>query len=200
MQPRIAPLSDQPLGEVLESLSARTPGPGAGSAAALACAVAASLVEMAARFDVAAPAPRERAASARGLRERALAVADAERDAYAPVLEALALPADAPERATRVASALSAASEGPLTIAAIAAEITGLAAGAARDGNRHLIGEAAAAAELADGACRAAADLVAINLQDAAADARRTQVAELVSATARALETVSARVAELSEN
>ncbi|MFZ0039674.1 MAG: cyclodeaminase/cyclohydrolase family protein, partial [Solirubrobacteraceae bacterium] len=164
MQPRAAPLADLPVQEVLERLAARTPGPGAGTAAALTCTLAASLVEMAARFDSSVMA-EARVVRASALRERALLLAEQECSSYEPVLDALAMPADNPQREQRLAAARSSASTTPLAIAGVAAQLATLAAESAQSGSEHLIGEAVAAAEIADGACRAAAHLVRINLQ-----------------------------------
>jgi 2-polyprenyl-6-methoxyphenol hydroxylase-like FAD-dependent oxidoreductase len=79
------------------------PAPGGGSSAACACAIAASLVEMAAAFS---PEYEETARRAAGLRARALELAEIELHAYEPVLEALRLPRDDPERAMRSRGAL----------------------------------------------------------------------------------------------
>jgi formiminotetrahydrofolate cyclodeaminase len=147
-------------------------------------AFAAALVEMSAAF-----APGEDlgtlAARARASRERLVALAEAELTAYAPVLEALRLPASDPSRDERRRAAVSAAAETPLEIARASAEIAALAVEVSTAGSRHLVGDALAAAELAQASCRAAARLVEINLQDAAAstgsdeDPRMEEVREL---------------------
>jgi formiminotetrahydrofolate cyclodeaminase len=194
MQPPATGLDDLPLSEVLERLAARTPGPGAGSASALSCALAAGLIEMACRFDSSVMA-QGRLARATALRERALALADQEHDSYQPVLDALAMDAEDPQRENRLAAARSAASSSPLAIAGVGAQLAGIAAECAESGNEHLIGEAVAAAELADGACRAAAHLVRLNLRESPGDPRRTEVSGLVQSAARALEEAFASAA-----
>ena len=71
-----------------------------------------------------------------------------------------------------------------------------LAAESAMQGNPALIGDAVTAAELADGATRAAAHLVRMNLADSPGDPRRTEVTAWVNAAAEALEEAFAAAAE----
>ena len=135
---------------------------------------------MAAAFSPDREAQANRAAE---LRARALELADVELHAYEPVLEALRLPREDPERAGRVNSARATASASPLEVAGIGAELAELAAELARMGNRNLAGDAIAGALLAEAATQAAARLVAINLTDgpvvveAASLARRARAA-----------------------
>ena len=195
METEAAPLAHQPMAAVLELLAARTPGPGAGSAAALACSLAAGLVEMAARFDDSLLA-QARLVRAGALRERAVELSEREVTSYGPVLEALAMDRDHPQRETRLAAARAAAATTPLAIASIGAQLAALAAESAVNGPELLIGEAVVAAELADGATRAAAHLVRLNLSDSPGDPRRTEATGLVSAAADALEQAFARASE----
>jgi formiminotetrahydrofolate cyclodeaminase len=116
-------------------------------------------------------------------RAEALALAQQDLRAYEPVLRATRLPAGDPERAGRIAAALSEAAEPPLAVARAAAELAELAAAAARGGSRQLAGDARAGLALAEGACRAAVGLVRANLAAAPGDAR---LAELDALTARA--------------
>ena len=152
----------------LAAVAERTPAPGGGAGAAAGCALGAALAEMAARF----AGREEDAARAAELRAEALRLGEADLTAYAPVLEALRLPADDPERPERVAAAKSAAAEVPLAVAEAAADVAELARALARAGNRSLVGDALAGADIAAGACRAAARLVAINLAGARDDPR----------------------------
>jgi len=179
MESGTGPLSDLPLSQVLDRLADKTPAPGAGSTAALVCALAAALLEMAAAFDT-SPMGAACGVRAGALRDRALELAERERESYAPVLEALRLPTSDPERATRLASALAGASAAPLAIASMGAQLAGIAAETVDGVSDHLVGEAVVASELAEGACRAAARLVEINLAGVPADQRLTEVAGLV--------------------
>ena len=178
-------LNDLSLGEVLDRLAEKTPAPGAGSTAALVCSLAAALLEMTAAFDT-TPMGSACAVRAAALRDRALELADRELHSYEPVLRALRLPASDPERETRVASAMAAASTAPLAIASVGAQLAGIAAETVDGVSDQLVGEAVVASELAEGACRAAARLVEINLAGAAGDPRLTEVAGLVKAAAEA--------------
>jgi formiminotetrahydrofolate cyclodeaminase len=190
-----APLREQSLAEVLDQVADRSPGPGGGAVAALAVAFAAALVEMTATYDDSILA-QARSVRANALRTRMLEVAEIERDVYQPVLDAEAMDVDHPQRESRLASALAAASVPALTTASAGAQVAGLAAESATQGNPALIGDAVTAAELADGATRAAAHLVRMNLSDSPGDPRRTEVTGLVSAAAEALEDAFAAAAE----
>jgi methenyltetrahydrofolate cyclohydrolase len=100
------------------------------------------------------------------LRTRALQLAEIELHAYEPVLEALRLPRDDPERPARVSATQTEASKSPLEVARVGADVAELAADLARGGNPNLTGDAIAGALLAEAAAQAAARLVAINLTE----------------------------------
>src|SRR5215218_780492 len=107
-------LADRPLRELLDDVAAPTPAPGGGSSAAVACALAAGLLEMAVgvtrrREGDSGETPRwaQLAERAAALRAEASALAERELTAYAPVLEALRLPAADADRAERIDAALS---------------------------------------------------------------------------------------------
>ena len=163
----------------LDAVAERTPAPGGGAGAAVGCALGAALVEMAARF-AGLDAVVARAGE---LRARALALRDEDLVAYAPVLEALALPGDDPARAGRLRDASSAAAEPPLAIAEAAAEVAELGRTVAAEGRPALRGDALAGADLAAGAARAAARLVEINVPgDPRVERARAAVARATSA------------------
>jgi formiminotetrahydrofolate cyclodeaminase len=187
-----APLAELSLGEVLERVAARTPAPGAGSSLALTCALAAALAEMAARFDRSDGAAA-RIARAQDLRAWTLQLVETERHAYEPVLEALRLERSDPEREARIAAARATASGSPLNIARAGSELATLAAECAGLTSPHLLGEALAAARLAAGASRAAAELVQINLRDQTDDPRLSEAAELARGAEAALDEVAGR-------
>ena len=115
---------------LLEAFAARTPAPGGGAGAGVAAALGAALAEMGARF----AGFEEDARRAAELRALALELAEGDAAGYAPVLEALRLPADTPGRAERVRAALSAAADVPLALAEAAAEVAALARRVAADG------------------------------------------------------------------
>jgi formiminotetrahydrofolate cyclodeaminase len=171
-------LAELPLVELLERFAARTAAPGGGSAAATACGLAAALVEMAAAFGL-APEAEPIAQRASVLRHQALELGERDLRAYAPVLEALALPADAESRADRIAAARSDAAGPPLQVAAAAAELAALGAELARHGNPQLTGDAITGVLIAEAACRAAVELVELNLDLTAEDPRRREAGEL---------------------
>ncbi len=144
---------------------------------------------MAAGFEAGAADGSEAGRRAARLRERALELAERDEQSYAPVLEALRMPAGAPGRAEAVAAALSGAAATPFEIVELAADAARLAAGVAQRAGRHVIGDAAVAAVLSEAACRAAASLVEINLTGAA-DERPTRAAQLVADAGRARDQV----------
>ena len=91
-----------------------------------------------------------------------------------------------PGRAVAIAGAQSAAAEVPLRTATAAAEVAELAAELLQTGNPNLSGDAATGVLLADAACVAAANLVAINLAGHPGDARIAAAHALVARSARA--------------
>lgn len=190
--------ADRSVAELLDRIAAREPAPGGGSAAAWAAATAGALVQMAAAFGLSrADADRDRLSAvadrAAELRARELELAEQDERSYAPVLEAVRMEASDPARDARLAAALSAAAEVPLAVAAGAAELAELAGTMVRDGSPQLVGDATAAALLAEAATRAAVRLVELNLAQAPQDGRLHVAAEL-AARARA-----ARAAVLGE-
>lgn len=120
---------------------------------------------MVAGFGTGEPA-RELADAAGELHGRCTELAERDLESYAAVLNALARAAEDPDRPAALAGALSAACEVPLAIAQTARDTCALAARAADGASRWLAGDAATAAVLAHGACRAAAGLVEANLRN----------------------------------
>jgi methenyltetrahydrofolate cyclohydrolase len=152
-------LSGLPFGSLVDQIGERTPAPGGGTTSACACALGAALLEMAAAIEGRGEGERMRL-----LREHALELAERELSSYAPVLAARRLPADDPERATRIDDALTDASAVPLAIAEAASEVAELGAGIAAGSGRAVRGDALAGVLLAEAAAAAAAALVEINL------------------------------------
>ena len=163
--------ADQSLHDLLDEVAAQRPAPGGGCSAAWAGAFGAGLVEMAASFTLARPkyaGVHHRMADVRReakiLRRRLLELGEADAEAYEPVIAAMRMPERHPLRGSRLEAARSNAAEVPLETAEAAARVAELAAETARVGNVHLMGDSVTGATLAEGASRAAARLVEINL------------------------------------
>lgn len=168
-------LAELTVRDLTERLASRAPVPGGGSASALAGALGAALVEMVCELTVGKPeyedidpVARQIGAAAGELRVSMLAAAEDDAAAYLHVVAARRLPRDSEEeRAARKAAigeASVAATEVPLRVARLAAEVLDLAASIASIGNRNAVSDAGAAALLAAAAARGAALNVRINL------------------------------------
>jgi formiminotetrahydrofolate cyclodeaminase len=186
--------ADQSLNDLLDSVAAQKPAPGGGCSAAWAGALGAALVEMAASFTLARPkyaGVHHRMGDVRHdakvLRKRLLELAEADADAYEPVIAAMRMPERHPLRERRLEEAQSKAAEVPLETAEAAAVVAEQAAEAARVGNAHLTGDAITGALLAEAACRSAARLVEINLAGRV-DPRQARASEAVKRAAAARE------------
>jgi formiminotetrahydrofolate cyclodeaminase len=139
------------LEELLELLAAATPAPASGTAAALTGALAGGLAELAAGVS----GDDGAVAEARSLRNRLGALADDDAEAYTAFL------------ANRSEEARARIAEVPRAIAARAAEVAALGRRLAAEGKPSVVGDALAAVDLAEGAARAAARLVQLNVADA---------------------------------
>lgn len=185
--------------EFLSAVAARTPAPGGGASAAVVTALAAGLVGMAARYAGDAGDTHNETARwvelADDLRRRAAPLADADAEAYGRYLDATRMSGETdPDRRRRgVDAALSEATDVPVAISELAADVAGLAADLAANGNRRLRGDAATGGLLASAAATAASMLVAENLSRVGEDPRRARAA---GAAARA-EAAAAAVVEL---
>jgi len=158
---------DEDLGTFLGLVADRAPAPGGGAVAAVSLSLAAALVTMAARFTAAAGDPDPPVAvQAERLRLRAAELADIDAAAYGSVIAAYARsPAvDRDSRRDRIRSALQGATEIPLELTEIGAQITVLAASLVEHGNPNLRGDARTALLLAQSSVRSAAALVGINV------------------------------------
>jgi len=190
----VGAFADQSLHDVLDAVAAQRPAPGGGCSAAWAGAFGAGLVEMTASFTLARPkyaGVHHRMADVRRdakvLRRRLLELAEADAEVYEPVITAMRMPQQHPERAAKLEAAQSAAAEVPLEIAEACAHVAELAAEAARVGNLHLKGDSVTAAMLGEGSSRAAARLVEINLAGSG-DPRLDRAAEAIRRSAAARE------------
>ena len=159
---------------------------------AVAVALAAALTAMAARFSTEHLADADGLAGrAEGLRGEVVLLARADAVAYGRVLDANRAPRDVgeEERRQRIREALTEAADVPLSIAGIGAEVVGISARLAEEGNPNLRGDAVTAAVLAGAGVRAAATLVEINVSAGGADdGRLSRVAELRATAAAAQE------------
>jgi methenyltetrahydrofolate cyclohydrolase len=179
---------EQPLGRFLDLVASREPAPGGGASAAVTVALAAALTAMAARFSTGHLADAdELAGRADGLRGEVVVLARADAAAYGRVLDAYRTSRDDKEaRRREIWEALTEAADVPLSIAGIGAEVAGIAARLAEEGNPNLRGDAITAAVLAGAGVRAAATLVEINISAGGADDGRLSRAAELRATAAA--------------
>ena len=185
--------AELPLGCFLDMVASREPAPGGGASAAVAVALAAALSSMAARFSNEHLAETETlVGTAEELRGRVMPLARADAVAYGRVLDAYRSPRGDEEGChRRIREALSEAADVPLSIAEIGAEVSGIAARLAEEGNPNLRGDAVTAAALAGAGVRAAITLAEINVSAVGADdARLSRGRELLATAAAAQELV----------
>jgi formiminotetrahydrofolate cyclodeaminase len=176
-------LLEQSVDELLDAIGSGEPLPASGTTAALVAAMAAGLVAKVARVSKDWEEGQGVVAQARALRMRLTLLAQADTEAYGSALAAMRLPRELPQeqRDAIIGRSLERAADVPLAIADAAADVADLAAVAAANGKPRLVPDAVAAAELADGAARAAALLVGVNLATGDGDARTLLAAESVS-------------------
>lgn len=170
------------LEQLLDEVAAATPSPGGGACCGWAAALAAALIEMSAGVaeargvDVAASDRIARIRSrATDLRRQATELADRDRDSYGPVLTA-----QRSGDAAEVQLALARASDTPFALTVVAAELAVLAQEVLAAGRPSLEGDAVTALELARASCRAAGNLVMLNLKSLPTDPRRKEVQALL--------------------
>ena len=194
-----------PLQEFLAEVSTPEPMPGAGYCAAVTLSMAAGLVAMVAtssrgEWGEAGGA----AAQANTLRERVAPLAQRNVEAYASAIARLRAAEYAPEHGDGEADAdasadlgalLDRAAEIPLEIAQAAVDVAALAAVVAERGLQSLRADAVAAALLAQGAARAAATLVEVNLATTESDPRVIRVRDLSGSANAAAERAMATLA-----
>jgi formiminotetrahydrofolate cyclodeaminase len=163
---------DQEIGAWLEELASAAPAPGGGAAAAMLAAVGAGLVEMVCNLTIGKPRYAEheevmRAAlmTASELRLSAGQLAAEDAVAFGAVSAAYRLPKETPQdkaaRAQEIQAALVDAADVPLRVAAVAAELIGLADRILAGANVNVISDVAVAAS----AGRAALDSAVINVE-----------------------------------
>ena len=172
------------LREFLNLVATADSAPAGGSAAALAVSLAAGLCAKAARLSRRQlPDAAELAAVAEALRDRAASLSQADADAYGRVISAQrsSRELDPIDRRRRIDAALSEAAETPTEVAELGAEVAGLAAHLAEDGNPNLLGDVVTAALLAEAGVASASALVMINLEGMPEDTRSARVSVAVA-------------------
>lgn len=156
------------ISEFLELVASARPAPAGGSAAALAVCLAAGLCAKAARLSTRhLSGAGELAEQAEDLRARALDLCQKDAVAFGAVLAARR-PTGTGTSDTDpagVGAALVSAAAVPAELAEVGAAVTELATRLAEGGNPNLLGDAVAAALIAEAATRAAVLLVAIDLE-----------------------------------
>jgi formiminotetrahydrofolate cyclodeaminase len=166
-------MRDDTIAAFLDQLAARVPAPGGGATAALHAAQAAALLAMGARYS---DGPRYDAelmariiAEADELREDALALAEADAEAFGSVAQAYQLPreteAERQDRSASISSALAGATRPPADVVRTALLVTSLAEELLPAGNRNMITDLAAAAVAARAAAVTARLFIEINLK-----------------------------------
>jgi methenyltetrahydrofolate cyclohydrolase len=194
-------MRDDTIAGFLDQLAARVPAPGGGATAALHAAQAAALLAMVARYSDGprydAELMRRIVTEADELREDALALAEADADAFRAVAEAYRLPhgteAERTARSESISSALAGAARPPADVVRTALLLVSLAAELLPAGNQNMITDVAAAAEAARAAAVTARLLIEVNL-GGIADA---VLVDEFAATAGAADTVTERADEI---
>lgn len=158
-------------GSLLSQVAQRTPAPGGGTVAGIHAAFAGSLLSMVAsyshgpKFAAVEAAISDLAARAAQLTARAVRAGEDDARAFAAVGAAYGLPSEGETaragRRAAIQSALVGAARAPRNLIVICAELTAVAEGLLRIGNRSVVADVAAAAASA----RAAVSIARINLE-----------------------------------
>ena len=194
-----------PLQDFLTEVSTPEPMPGAGYCAAVTLSMAAGLVAMVAGASRGEwGEAKGAAAQANTLRERTAPLAQLNVDAYASAIARLRAAEYAPDQpdpqpgsdpSQDLGPLLERAAQIPLEIAQAAVDVASLAAVVAERGEQALRADAVAGALLAQGAARAAATLVEVNLGTTSSDARVTRARDLAGSANAAAERALATLA-----
>jgi formiminotetrahydrofolate cyclodeaminase len=183
---------DETIAAFLDQLAARVPAPGGGATAALHAAQAAALLAMVARYSQGGEMERI-TAEADELRRDALALADADAEAFGAVAAAYALPRgsedDKQARSAAITAALAGAARPPAAVIGTALLLTGLAEDLLPAGNRNVITDVAAAAA----AVRAAAVTSQLNIEVNLRGIKDPAVREELTATAATADQIAER-------
>ena len=186
---------------LLDELASAQPAPGGGSVAALGGALGASLVAMVCRLTIGKQGYEAVSAEmetilprAEALRRELTDLMQVDTDAYTRVLDAYRLPKNSDdEKAARtraIQAALQHASDVPMRVAELCAQVLELALPIVDKGNRNAASDGGVGALMAEAGLRGATLNVTINLAGIADGAfvqdRRTRVAKLLAEAERA--------------
>jgi formiminotetrahydrofolate cyclodeaminase len=194
-------MRDDTIAAFLDQLAARVPAPGGGATAALHAAQAAALIAMVARYSHGARYNAELMdriiTEADELRQDALALAEADAEAFGAVAEAYRLPRETEQeqrdRSAAISAALGGAARPPADVVRTALLVTSLAEELLPAGNRAMITDVAAGAEAARAAAVTARLIIEVNLKGITDPMLRDEFA----ATATAADTVIARADQI---
>jgi formiminotetrahydrofolate cyclodeaminase len=167
--------SDKTLQAFLDEVASAEPAPGGGSVAALSGALGASLVAMVCRLTIGKKGYETVSAEMQTILPRAEALQrelrdlmQADTDAYARVMDAYKLPkqtdAEKAARTRAIQNALKHASDIPLRVAELCAQVLELARPVAEKGNKNAASDGGVGALMAEAGLRGAAFNVSINL------------------------------------
>ena len=169
------PFASQPLQTFLDQVASAEPAPGGGSVAALSGALGASLVAMVCRLTIGKKGYESVSAEmqtilphAEKLQNELCDLMQADTDAYARVMDAYKMPkttdADKTVRARAIQDGLEEASDIPLRVAELCAQVLELARPIAARGNKNAASDGGVGALMAEAGLRGAAFNVTINL------------------------------------
>ncbi len=164
-------LAQQPIAALTEALAAKTPAPGGGAAACVAGAVAAGLAGMVVAYSLGKKRFAARQAELESARDHLarsgvlfLKLGDEDAAAYEELNALQKLPEDDARRRAEEPAAVQACIDIPRASLAACVDVLRVCESLAGASNEHLRSDLAGAAALADGAARAAAWNVRINL------------------------------------
>ena len=206
-------ITDRTIGEFLDALASSAPTPGGGSAGALVGALGAALLAMVGNltagkkgYETVEGEMRRLVAESDRLRGALARLADEDVKVFGEVMAAYRMPRDdhgnggREVRRAAIQAALRNATETPLALARICAEVIELAAAAAEEGNTNVVSDAGVGVVAAHAALRAAALNVYVNagsIEDRAfAEEALAELERLLAAGAERTEAVFARVRE----
>ena len=169
------PFADETLQSLLDKVASAEPAPGGGSVAALSGALGASLVAMVCRLTIGKKGYESVSAEMQTILPRAETLQhelrdlmQADTDAYARVMDAYKLPkqtdAEKTARTCTIQDALKHASDVPMHVAELCAQVLELARPIAEKGNKNAASDGGVGALMAEAGLRGAAFNVSINL------------------------------------